>query len=73
MNDKAVHRRAPATPGLLIKYRRIECKYFYKGNGCRRGDSCWFSHSDRKKHMKEFVIIGWTDGADTLRMTWEIV
>ena len=24
-----------------------------------------------KKHMKEFVIIGWKDGADTLRMTWE--
>ena len=30
-----------------MKFQHIESIYFYKGKGCRRGESCWFSHSER--------------------------
>ena len=29
------------------KFQHIECKYFYKGKGCRRGERCWFFHRER--------------------------
>ena len=43
-----------------IKFQHIECIYFYKGKGCRRGESCWFSHSERKS--QERVCHYWLEG-----------
>ena len=43
-----------------IKFQHIKCIYFYKGKGCRRGESCWFSHSERKS--QEIVCHYWLEG-----------
>ena len=34
----------------ILKFRHIKCRYFYKGKGCKRGDSCWFSHIETVCH-----------------------
>ena len=41
-----------------VKFRHINCKYVYRGKGCKRGDSCWFSHSKRE----EIVCHYWLEG-----------
>ena len=51
-----------------IQYMNIESKYFYKGNGCRREDSCFLTVTERKK-TDERVCHYWLEGcADTLRI-----
>ena len=32
----------------ILKLR--QCRSFYKGKGCKRRDSCWFSHSEGVCH-----------------------
>ena len=35
-----------------IDFQFIACKYFNKGNGCRRGETCWFSHKEKMSEEK---------------------
>ena len=42
------------------KFQYINCKYFYKGEGCKRGSYCWFSH-DGSKTMEMYCPY-WVDG-----------
>ena len=35
-----------------IDFQLIGCKYFNRGNGCRRGETCWFSHKERTPEEK---------------------
>ena len=34
-------------------FKHIPCKYIHTGKGCRRGNSCWFSHNYLEKPSKE--------------------
>ena len=40
------------------KYKYINCKHFYKGQGCKRGSYCWFSH-DVEKSMERYCPYWW--------------
>ena len=40
------------------KFKHINCKYFYKGNGCKRGSYCWFSH-ELEKSMERYCPYWW--------------
>ena len=42
------------------KYEHINCKYFVKGNGCKRGSYCWYSHKVEK--VMERYCPYWWDG-----------
>ena len=40
------------------KYKYTNCKYFYKGQGCKCGSYCWFSH-DVEKSMERYCPYWW--------------
>ena len=42
------------------KFKHIDCRYFYKGKGCRRGQKCWYSHNERT--TEERVCFYWLEG-----------
>jgi hypothetical protein len=40
------------------KFQHINCKYFFKSNGCKRGSYCWFSH-EVEKSMEKYCPYWW--------------
>ena len=62
MNVVADMKQEATEAHIEAKHKNIPCKYFQRNKGCRRANSCWFSHDDihktenKCKEMKQTPI-----------------